>query len=153
MTCFSHPGEDLLLYSNELKGPPITLLRFDKSLYLQWDINQSKLPYLDNYRLKISDYEGVKKPMYVNISANCINLLLYGQNTSQFDSIAVYELQICQDWECAYRRGERKPQNLVAINYSNPSEFVATYLHLYHLLCVLLFSYSLDRDKSYYLWR
>ena len=126
---------------NERRGPPILSLRYnqiDESLYLQWDRNRSSLPYPDNYRLKIlSGCEGV--PLYVNISSSCTNLLLYGLNTSYFEPLTVYELQVCQDGDCTYRGTAMQPQNLVAINFSNPSKLACD---LMNIIFVYRYSFS-----------
>ena len=109
---------------NERKGPSILSLHYNQttqSLYLQWDRNQSSLPYPDNYRLKVlTGCEGV--PQYVNISSSCTNLLLYNRDTSQ---VTVYELQVCQNGSCTYNGPPGTfPQNLVAIDFSNPSKSI-----------------------------
>ena len=135
---------------NERKGPSILSLHYNQtteSLYLQWDRNQSSLPYPDNYRLKIlSGCEGVL--LYVNISPSCTNLLLYGLHSSYFEPLTVYELQVCQDGDCTYRGAAMQPQNLVAINFSNPSKLVYDLMNI-----IFVYRYNLSRSRSPRSWR
>ena len=117
---------------NDLKDPPILLLFYkNESLYLQWDRNISNPLYLDHYRLKVFDSDGVIEPLYINISSDCNKLLLYGAITSQFESEAVIQLQVCQDGDCDYTENSGQPQNLIAINFSNPSKFITLFSYIF----------------------